>query len=139
MTDDDKRSAIGAEVERGRAAARSARLLLREGELADAVSRAYHAAFHHARALLLTEGVEPRRHGTVDRLVQRDFVRTGMLAPKIATQLSTLQQQRQNADYTAEYVFTFDIARELVEAGEHYAAAVAALLIDGGWIPPEHA
>jgi hypothetical protein len=135
MTDDDKRASIAMEIERGRAAARSARLLLDAGELADAVSRAYYAAFHRARALLLTEGVEPKRHGTVDRLVQRDFVRTGLLDAKLASNLSTLQQQRQNADYTAEYVFTREITDELVAASESYAAAVEALLAKDGWLP----
>jgi hypothetical protein len=135
MTHDDRRAAIAAEIERGQAATRSARMLLDAGELADAVSRAYYAAFHRARALLLTEGVEPKRHGTVDRLVQRDFVRTGILDAKLASCLSTLQQQRQNADYTAEYVFTKEIADELVEAAERYAHAVEALLAKDAWLP----
>jgi hypothetical protein len=135
MTHDDRRAAIAAEIERGQAATRSARMLLDAGEFADAVSRAYYAAFHRARALLLTEGVEPKRHGTVDRLVQRDFVRTGILDAKLASCLSTLQQQRQNADYTAEYVFTKEIADELVEAAERYAHTVEALLAKDAWLP----
>ena len=84
MTDDQKRTNIAAEVARGESAFRSAELLLAAGQRADAVSRAYYAAFHYARALLLTLGEEARTHGGLDRLVQRDLVRTGKLAPETA-------------------------------------------------------
>lgn len=134
MTEAERRQNIEGELQRGAAALRSAELLLEHGELADAVSRAYYAAFHHARALLLSEGVEPKRHATVDRLVQWDFVRTGKLDPDVAGRLSTLQQHRQNADYTAEYVFSATMARELVDAAGSYAAAARQLLTSEGWL-----
>jgi uncharacterized protein (UPF0332 family) len=39
----------------------------------DAVSRAYHAAAHLARAVLLTEGVEPKSHAELGRMLGLHF------------------------------------------------------------------
>jgi uncharacterized protein (UPF0332 family) len=134
VTKDQKRVNITAEIARGESALRSAELLLTAGELADAISRAYYAAFHHARALLLTAGVEAKTHAGVERLLQRDFVHAGTLGPEVASLLSKLQTFRQNADYVVEYVFTAEMAREQLDDAETFISAVRASLIAGGWI-----
>jgi uncharacterized protein (UPF0332 family) len=136
LTDEQKRANIAAEVARGESALRSAELLMGAGQLADAVSRAYYAAFHHARALLLTSGAEAKTHAGVERLIQRDFVHPGTLAPEIAAHLSKLQTFRQNADYMAEYVFTDLLAREQLDAARAFVAAARSVLTSGGWLSP---
>ena len=134
MTEDQKRDNIAAEVARGDGALKSAELLLGAGQLADAVSRAYYAAYHYARALLLTVGEEPRTHGGVERLLQRDFVRTGRLTPEVAATLSRLMTLRQNADYVVEYVFTVAMATDQVDTARAFLAAARALLTAEGWL-----
>ncbi len=49
-------------LEKGRGKLRVARDLVQRGEWDDAVSRAYYAAFHAARAALLTEGQRGETH-----------------------------------------------------------------------------
>lgn len=105
MTNEQTRASIGAEVRRGAEALESADILLNAGKYADAVSRAYYAAYHYARALLLSAGEEPRTHGGLDRLLQRDFVRTGQLEAKDARLLARLMAFRQSADYTRRVRF----------------------------------
>jgi uncharacterized protein (UPF0332 family) len=73
LTDDQKRAAISAEVARGDEALAEAEILLVANRLAGAVSRAYYGAYHYARGLLLTLGEEPRSHGGLTRLLQREF------------------------------------------------------------------
>ena len=51
MTHDNRRRNIDAEVRRGDESLESAEILYAAGKLADAVSRAYYAAFHYAQAL----------------------------------------------------------------------------------------
>ena len=41
---------------------------------------------------------------------------------------------RQNADYTAEYVFTDVTAAEELEAARTFVAAVSAILVREGWL-----
>jgi uncharacterized protein (UPF0332 family) len=136
VTEDQTRRSIAAEVARGDDALKSADLLLAAGQLADAVSRAYSAALHYARALLLTFGEEPRTHGGLDRLLQRDFVRTGKLAPEVGACFSRLMSFRQNADYVAEYVFTEGLAREQMANARTFLVAAGALLRAGSWLDP---
>jgi uncharacterized protein (UPF0332 family) len=68
VTDDQKRAAIAAELARGKDALEEAELLVAAGKLAGSVSRAYYGAFHHARALLIMMGEEPRTHAGLTRL-----------------------------------------------------------------------
>lgn len=71
----------------------------------DAMSRAYYAVFHAARALLLLEGVEVKTHGGVLRLVAERLVRAGKLEAKTNVLLVKLQAIRHESDYG----FVFDI------------------------------
>ena len=134
MTGDNKRKNIAAEVSRGEESLDAARILLAAGKHADSVSRAYYAAFHFARALLLTLPEEPRSHGGVERLLQRDFVRTGALDPDTGKLFSRLQKFRQDADYTAEYLFTMAGATEEVQAAQRFVDSARAVLVQGGWL-----
>jgi uncharacterized protein (UPF0332 family) len=117
-------SAIEIECRRGRESFKSSEILLQSGLYADAVSRAYYGALHLARALLMTTSEEPKTHSGVLRLVSRDFVRTGKLAPELAQLLSGLEKQRSDADYTAEVVFTAGSAAEDVERTALHASGI---------------
>lgn len=133
MNDDERRAAVAAEVARGDTAlAAGARLL--DGFPADAVSRAYYAAFHHARGLLASIGVEPTTHSGLTRIFQRDFVRTGRFDPKLAATLDHLLAARRGADYTAEAVITEEMARDEIERARKFTAACRALLMADGWL-----
>jgi uncharacterized protein len=94
VTGDNRRKNIAAEVRRGDESLESAEILLTAGKLADAVSRAYYAAFHYARALLLTLGDEARTHAGVERMLHRDLVREGAFDPDVARLFSRLQKFR---------------------------------------------
>ena len=123
-----------AELARGADAVDEAEILLGAGKLAGAVSRAYYGAFHHARGLLVSVGEEPRTHGGLTRLLQRDFAGTGRIAPEVAALLSRLMTFRQDADYTAEYVFTPTMAQQAVADARTFIAAARAILVTDGWI-----
>lgn len=134
MTEENRRRNIASETKRGDDSLESAVILLAAGKLADAVSRAYYAAFHYARALLLTLGEEARTHGGLESLLHRDLVRPGTLDPEVARLFSRLQKFRQDADYTSEFVFTPVGAGEEVNAAKTFVDAARALLRRGGWL-----
>jgi uncharacterized protein (UPF0332 family) len=123
-----------AEMTRGAEALRSARELLRLGLLNDAVSRAYYAALHVARALLLTEGVDPKTHGGVSSMLGLHFVVPGRLAAAHAKGLARLEQFRAEADYNRFFLFNAEGAAEEVAVAETFCAAGHALLTTAGWI-----
>ena len=133
MTEDNRKRNIASEIRRGEESLDSSRLLLGAGKHADAVSCAYYAACHFARALLLTLGEEPRTHGELERLLHRDLVQPGALVPAVAKLYTRLQKYRQDADYTAEFVFTREGAEEEVRAAETFVASAREFLVKGGW------
>jgi uncharacterized protein (UPF0332 family) len=136
VTEDQKRAAIVAEIARGRDALEEASLLLGANKLAGAISRAYYGVFHYARALLLTIGEEPRTHGGLVRLLQANFVRTGEMTPETGAILSRLMSMRQDADYTAEYVFTPAMAQKEVDEARAFIASATSILKARGFNPP---
>jgi uncharacterized protein len=134
VTDQNRRRNIAAEVHRGSEALESAELLLQAGKFADATSRAYYAALHYVRALLLTEGEEPITHRGVQRLLARDFVRRGRFDPNLARTFSSLEKFRLDADYASETVATAEGANRDVEVARAIVDAVRVALVAGHWI-----
>ena len=77
----------------------------------DALSRLSYAVFHHATALLLTEGVEPRPHRAMPGLLLTHLGVAGFDATD-AARLGRLSTYRDMADYER----AFDATTELVDA-----------------------
>jgi uncharacterized protein (UPF0332 family) len=84
---------------------------------------------------MVVAATPPRSHGGLSRLLQANFVRPGRLAPEVAGLLSRLMSVRQEADYTAEYVFTAAMASEEVGDAVRFVAAARAILVADGWMP----
>jgi uncharacterized protein (UPF0332 family) len=92
MTEDNRKANARAEAALGDDAVRAAGALVELGLPNDAVSRAYYAAFHYARALLLVAGLEPKTHrGVVSWLLER-YEKRGLLEPGAVSILARLQR-----------------------------------------------
>jgi len=134
VTEENRRSNLEAELERGNASLRAAEALLGLALWDDAVSRAYYAAFHHVQALLFSEGLEARSHtGTHDLLFQH-FVRHGYLPARLAKLFAGLQRYREQADYSRLFRFDEQGAREEVERAGEICRTVRDLLSARGWL-----
>jgi uncharacterized protein (UPF0332 family) len=117
-----------AELRRAEESLRSAELLLREGLLSDAVSRAYYAGFHAVRALLFTVGQEPRTHRGALHLFNLHFIVPGKLEARHLAALARAQYDRTNADYGALVVFELAEATDGVTSARALFAAAQALV-----------
>src|SRR3954464_12254312 len=93
-------------IRRAHQALDAARLLNEKAFHADAVSRAYYAAFHAATALLGSIGVSAKTHDGVKSLVAQHFVRPGALSAESARILAHAEADRGDADYEPSAVFT---------------------------------
>jgi uncharacterized protein (UPF0332 family) len=69
MTDANRAANAAAERKAAIEALAEARALDRLSHYGGAISRAYYAAFHAARALLVEKGLQPKTHDGVRRLV----------------------------------------------------------------------
>ncbi|MEI8241876.1 MAG: HEPN domain-containing protein [bacterium] len=114
MTQANENANAREEMAKGTEALRAAEELLRLGLFNDAVSRAYYAAYHWARALLFTQGLESRSHRGMIQLVGLHFVRTQRLPVEATTLLGQLASQREAGDYTTSLRFNASDAAEIV-------------------------
>jgi hypothetical protein len=76
-----------------------ARLLKDAGLYNDALSRLYPALHHVTIALLLTEGIEPRRRRAISSLLSAHFLPSGTLTAEDIAIVSRTQSYRDLADY----------------------------------------
>ncbi len=134
MTEENRKKNLTQEVERAGAAFRAAEALLGLGLHADSISRAYYAAFHIARALLLSRGVEPRTHAGAVHQLNAEFIRPGLLSTSFNRLLAGLQRSREFADYDAAVAFSEDDARGELDAARAFESAALDLLRSEGWL-----
>jgi hypothetical protein len=128
MTPPNRRENARREAALGDDALRAAEALLGLALPNDAVSRAYYAAFHYARALLLGDGLEPRTHRGVFSLLEERFEKTGRLSPAAVSSFARLQTFRGFADYDASERLTAERAAEEVAAARSFVEEARAVL-----------
>ncbi len=100
---------------RARKAYKAARLLLDQGLHEDAVSRAYYAVLHGAKAALITVGEQPKSHEGVRVLFGMRLVNGGMVEKEFARILTAEQEDREVGDYEIEIEIAPDRARRRVD------------------------
>jgi hypothetical protein len=134
VTEENKRVNIRAELDRAEQVKKSAELLFTHGQLTDAVSRLYYFVFHTLKALLLTEGLEPKSHEGALTLFGLHFIRTAKFAPEEAHIVSRLMKYRQEADYNPVYVFSQNDYVEMKRDAETLARKISDFLKAAGYL-----
>ena len=128
MTDDNIRKNIVEELRRGDECLAAAEHLLSGEFNNDAVSRAYYGAFHYARALLMTKGLEAKSQRGLIQLLSLHFVKDGPMPEKTASLLAQLATYRELSDYNAFTSFTSLQAREELDKALAFIAGCRVLL-----------
>lgn len=128
MNESNRADNAAREAALGDDALRAAEALVGLGLNNDAVSRAYYAAFHYARALLLLEGLEPKSHRGVFSLLERHFEATGRLSREALSRFARLQTFRGLADYDSRDRLSGERAAEELSAAQLFVAEASALL-----------
>ncbi|MBI2815076.1 MAG: HEPN domain-containing protein [Opitutae bacterium] len=100
-----------------------ARLLLAHRHYRATVSRAYYAAFHAARALLMERGIQAKTHDGLRRMLALHLVKPGHFAPGTADILARLATKREDSDYAADVPISADEAEEAVVQAEVFVRA----------------
>ena len=106
MNEENKKANIREEINRANEAIRAANLLFENGFVRDAISKLYYSLLYNIRALLLTEGLEPKSDEGALRLFGLHFVKPGAFEPKDSHIFSKLMKFREEADYNPSYTFT---------------------------------
>jgi uncharacterized protein (UPF0332 family) len=114
---------------------RAAQLLLEQGLCEDAVSRAYYAVLHAAKAALITVGEQAKSHDGVRMLFGLRLVNTGILDKAFARILTAEQEDREIGDYEIDIEIGEERARRRIEDASRFVERMAVLVRqDGGTV-----
>jgi len=119
---------VQAEWRRSLKAQGAAELLLEAGFYEDAVSRAYYAVLHAAKAALLARDIVTESHTAVRRLFGKELVQQGLLEKEWAMILAHEQDERASADYDVELTFSREVAAQRVEKSRRFLERIRSFL-----------
>ena len=101
----------------------------RDGYYADAVSRAYYAVLHAAKAMLAYNGFGvPNTHDGVSNRFGRHIARTGLIERHFASEIGRLYDLRNRADYVVDAVFGEADAQDAIARAEAFLNRLHTLL-----------
>jgi uncharacterized protein (UPF0332 family) len=101
----------------------AAELLVGQGYLRDAASRAYYGAFYVAEALLNENGLSFKKHGAIHSAFAQEFVKKGLLDAKYHQWLLKAFNQRQLGDYDESVEFKSEDVRETIQQAREFLEA----------------
>jgi hypothetical protein len=127
-----KQNATRKEIERGEKALEAAQLLCEHGLYEDAVSRAYYAVLHLAKAALLSQDVRTSSHKGVLAMFGLHLVEKGLMKPDLAKILAKEKEERELGDYDVMIDIDQERAAERVRQAEQFITSVKAFLTKGG-------
>lgn len=73
---------IAIQIEKSHEKLRAAKVLLQEGFVDDAISRAYYSMFHAASAVLFSEGITVESHSALKTMFGLHLIKTGKIDKK---------------------------------------------------------
>ncbi|MGH9425415.1 MAG: HEPN domain-containing protein [Terriglobia bacterium] len=121
-----------AEFTRAQKSLQAAKLLHADGLFEDAVSRAYYAVMHSAKAALLVHDQVSESHAAIRRLFGSVLVRSGRIEKQWATILAREQDRRIAADYDATLSIDADASLPLVEDADRFVQRMRRYLVQEG-------
>jgi uncharacterized protein (UPF0332 family) len=121
-----------AEWQRARDSLRAAENLTGDGLYADAISRAYYAILHAAKAGLHVHDVAAESHPAVRRMFGLHLIKSGEIEPKWSAYLIESLDDRLAADYDVETSFSREEARSQCRRTREFLRRVKRYLLKNG-------
>lgn len=121
-----------AEWHRAYQSLRAGELLLQGGYFADAISRAYYAVLHAAKAALHVHDVAGDSHAAVRRLFGLHLVRAGRIEREWSAHIAEGLDDRLAADYDAEASFSEEAARDECRRSREFLDRIFRYLLMNG-------
>jgi len=106
----------------------SAKQSLQHGDYDMAVSRAYYAMFHAAKAALIPTGATSSKHRGTIQAFWEQFVKTGRVEARYHGMCNDAFQHRLIGDYSSDIVVTREEAEHVIKNAEEFLRAVIPLI-----------
>jgi uncharacterized protein (UPF0332 family) len=130
LTDENRRAAIAAELAEADRLLEIAKRCATHDDRETAANRLWYAAMHAAKALCFSDGIEPKSHRALRRLVSARFVVPGHIDASVETALGQLETERDLADYQTGYRVTPERYAERERAAADTLAEIRRYLQD---------
>lgn len=104
-------------IEKAEEKINAAKVLIKQGMYADAVSRIYYGIFHAARAMLALKGLDSKKHTGIISLFNQHFVKPGLLPKDFGKIIKSAKDLREESDYNEFYLVSVKEAEELLKDG----------------------
>jgi hypothetical protein len=124
----DRKHWSSVHIEDARRTLRTARLVLADGDIRQAISLAYFIYLDAARAALISKGIAPQSHAGTNKLFGLHFIKTGLLPKKFGPHFGRLETDRLEATYRKEKQFTKEDVERALAVAEELVSAVEQLL-----------
>ncbi|MBI1952539.1 MAG: HEPN domain-containing protein [Candidatus Omnitrophica bacterium] len=111
---------IHQELKKAEQALKAAQNLLADGLYDDAVSRAYYAVFHGARAALKIKGIETVSHKGLISQFALHLVKAGEVEEEYGDILRQIKEDRETGDYEPLVTFGSEEATKLVGSADRF-------------------
>jgi len=121
------------EMKKAEHSLKAAQTLLLENLADDAISRAYYAVFHSARAALKTKGIETMTHQGLVTQFALHLVKPGLVETEYGDILRQEKEDRETGDYEPFTSFGLDEAEKLVKDAEKFMVRIQKFLKDDGF------
>ena len=122
------------EMKKAERSLQAARTLIEANLTDDAISRAYYAVFHSARAALKVKGIETMTHQGLIIQVALHLVKPGLLETEYGDILRQEKEDRETGDYEPFTSFGLDEAEKLVKDAEKFVVRIQKFLKDSGFL-----
>lgn len=121
-----------AEFSRAQKSLQAAKLEQADGLFEDAVSRAYYAVMHAAKAALLIHDRLAESHVAIRRYFGSVLVRAGRIEKEWAGILAREHDRRVAADYNANLLMDAESSLQLVEDADQFVERIRKYLVEAG-------
>ncbi|MCD5390956.1 HEPN domain-containing protein [candidate division NPL-UPA2 bacterium] len=135
MNENALKEAVAAELELGDKALKGAYALFKDDLYADAISRAYYAVLHCAKAALATVNVEASSHDGAIAMFGLHFVKKGLIDRRFSKIFGRSRAAREKSDYDAQAAvkFTKEDAEKRVAEAKEFTEGIRKLLKEKGF------
>lgn len=116
------------EVRRAKKALKAAQNLLRDSLYEDAVSRAYYAILHSAKAALLTKNITVSTHKAVLSMFSQHLVKTNLIEKEYGVILREEKEDREISDYDVLKEFNRKRVQKRVKDAEKFIDRIDSFL-----------
>lgn len=108
------------EVSRAKKALQAAKNLLEDGLYEDAISRAYYAILHSAKAALLTKDISVSSHKAALTMFAQNLIKSNLIEKEYGVILREEKEDREIGDYDVLEEFSYERALQRVEDAEKF-------------------